>query len=172
MAGGLKQKQENNMLKEEMFKKYVNLKELESQIKSTIKSQQDDLDLKLTPLKDKLSKILEEKDTLSEIVISKMNEASVKTFDLNGINITKFVRETPKILDHDLVKDFIFKEMWSKVKKLTGISNRGELERELVVITTTLKKDRTLEIIDSLIKVEGVKVPGYEVQKTEYLTVK
>lgn len=155
-------------MKEELFKKFLKQREIEEHLKQHIA----DIELQAEPYKNELKTLQESLDKLKENLIHYMNDNGIATKECEGYKIIKSVRETIKIVDHDLaIKNIFSPKLWLKIGKYVGKSQKV-LKEELVVVTESLKKDRALEIYEYMKKGEGVEIPGFEVQSTQYLTVK
>lgn len=155
-------------MKEDQFEEYVQLKKEEELLSEKIK----EIESKADPLREEKKKIANKREILGDNLIEKMKSTKIKTYDLNGVNITLASRETVKIVDHDLaIKSILSKGIWNKIKGIAKLTSK-QFEEQAVITTKTLIKDKVMPLYEYAKGVEGIEIEGFEVQKTEYLTVK
>jgi hypothetical protein len=153
------------------YKQYITAREKRDLVDSKIKLLREEFETKLAPFKVLLNEFDSETDKSSELLIKWMEGNDIKTGEYENKTITRSMRSTPKITDTAKFIESIFdKKVLPSVKKLTSKS-KEELESQLIKVEIADKK-AAIGLAAMLEGVEGIKIKGYEVEQTTYLTVK
>lgn len=137
------------------------------ELKTTIASLED---LYLSDLRKELELLQGNEEFLKAELLQKMLTSGVKSLDCDGSMVTVSKRVTRKIVDDVMLSAEILSNM-KAIQKLTGKPAK-ELKSQLFTMTLDKKALKELNVVDSLIDVEGVKLESVVDQATEYVTIK